>query len=340
MRLISNLVQRWCHQPLHRRLRWALWLPAGVAVAALAAAAPGPLALGAGTAVVLLVALLGEPLVRSLRAGQAAPVAPAGPSAPQDAAAAAPSPDEITPALAAGDIHLQFRPLCALPSLRPCGLEARLQGLPPPQTLGVLPDALLGALLQAWLLPACQHFQRWLPALDRRGDAALWLPLPPPLLASPGLAEALDQALIRSGLGRERLRLCVHPVAAGRQAVLPEAARRLHQQGYTLVADGFGAGAASLAHLNQLPVRAVRLDRSLVERAGHGPAQRLVVESTARLAASLGMQTVADGLDSAVQAQALGMAGCRLGQGPLLGAWGPAEDWMPPQVLPDFADTA
>ena len=340
MGLISNLVRRWCHQPLHRRLRWALWLPAGLAIAALAVVAPWPIAAGAGTAVVLLVAVLGEPLVRSLRVGQAAPLAPAGPSTPPDAAPPAPSPDQITPALAAGEIHLQFRPLCALPSLRPCGLEARLQGLPPPPALAVLPDALLAVLLQAWLLPACQHFQRWLPALDRRGDAALWLPLPPPLLATPGLAEALDQALRDSDLGRERLRLCVHPVEAGRQAVLPEAARRLHQQGYTLVADGFGAGAASLAHLNQLPVRAVRLDRSLVERAGHGPAQRLVVESTARLAASLGMQTVADGLDSAVLAQALGTAGCRLGQGPVLGAWGTAEDWMPPQVMPDFADTA
>jgi len=246
------------------------------------------------------------------------------------------SPEAISRALAAGDIHVQFRPLSALPSLRPCGLETRLQGLPAPEALALLPDA----VLQAWLLPACQHFQRWLPALDRRGDGALWLQLSPELLAAPGLADALAQALARSGLGRERLRLCVHPVEAGRQAVLPEPARRLHQQGYTLVADGFGAGAASLAHLSQLPVRAVRLDSSLVERAGHGPAQRLVVESTARLAASLGMLTVADGLDGAVQAQALGMAGCRLGQGPLLGAWGPAEDWMPPAVMPDFADTA
>lgn len=346
MRVITFFVRRFAAQPLHRRLRWALWGPALLAVATVAVAGQGALALGLGVCLVLLIGVLGEPLVRQLRAAPAAaqpvdlpvPVAPPAPAEPDVGVAWATA---VARALADGQVHVVYRPLCALPSLRPCGLEAALRGIPPPpDSADTLPADLLAALLAAWLLPAGRHFQRWLPALDRRGDAALWLHLPPMWLALPALPDLLAQALAGAGLDRERLRLCVHPVEAGRQALLPETARRLHQQGHTLVADGFGAGAASLAHLNQLPVRAVRLDRSLVERAGHGPAQRLVVESTARLAASLGMLTVADGLDSAVQAQALGMAGCRLGQGPLLGAWGPAEDWMPPQVMPDFADTA
>lgn len=344
MRKTRTFLQHLAAQPLHRRLRWALWLPAVVAVAAAGLAGQGALALALAVGLAALVGLLGEPLVRELRAVplSAPPAEPAEPAEPSPAAALAAAgwPDMAARAIAAGQVQVVYRPLCALPSLRPCGLEAALHGLPPNDHDDPWPAELVAAALAAWLLPAAGHFQHWLPALDRRGDAALWLPLPAALLAAPALPDLLAQTLATAGLGRERVRLCVHPVEAGRQAVLPETAKRLHQQGHTLVADGFGAGAASLAHLGQWPVRAVRLDRTLVERSGHGPAQRLVVESTARLAASLGMSTVADGLDSAVQAQALGMAGCRLGQGPLLGAWGPAEDWMPPQVMPDFADTA
>lgn len=341
MRKTPPLLRRIAAQPLHRRLRWALWSPVIVAVAAASLAGQGALAAALAVGLGALVGLLGEPLVRELRATPM--LAP--PAEPAEPAAAAPPattdwPEAAARALAAGQVQVVYRPLCALPSLRPCGLEAALHGLPTADNDEPWPAELMAAALAAWLLPAARHFRHWLPALDRRGDAALWLQLPPTLLAAPTLPALLEQALASAGIGRERVRLCVHPVEAGRQAVLPDTARRLHQLGHTLVADGFGAGAASLAHLGQLPVRAVRLDRTLVERAGHGPAQRLVVESTARLAASLGMLTVADGLDSAAQAQALGRAGCRLGQGPLLGAWGPAEDWMPPQVMPDFADTA
>lgn len=345
MRKILAPLQHFAAQPLHRRLRWALWLPAAVAVVAVGLAGQGVLAAVLAAGLGALVGLLGEPLVRELRAAAMAkpPAEPAGPppAVPLTAPpATAGWPEAAARALDAGQVLVLYRPLCALPSLRPCGLEAALHGLPSNDHGHPWPADLVAAALATWLPPAVRHFQRWLPALDRRGDAALWLQLPPAMLAAPTLPALLDQALAATGIDRARVRLCVHPVEAGRQAVLPDTARRLHQLGHTLVADGFGSGAASLAHLGQWPVRAVRLDRALVERAGHGPAQRLVVESTARLAASLGMLTVADGLDSAVQAQALGRAGCRLGQGPLLGAWGPAEDWMPPQVMPDFADTA
>jgi EAL domain len=140
---------------------------------------------------------------------------------------------------------------------------------------------------------------------------------------------------------------------------------KLQALGFTVVADGFGdgrpssssgsagesegvptddgrddargsahggesavGGSASLAHLGQLPVKAVCLDRSIVERASHSAGPRLVVESTARVAATLGMVTLADGVGSAHQGLELAQLGCQFGVGEGCGPWLEQADWQ------------
>lgn len=326
--------------PLHWRVRLAMWLPALAGTGLAAWFGPLHLALGGGAAIAGLLLLLGEPVVQAVRRQ----------TLPDDVPTVTlPAPDELEPlaqALEQGAVTVLYRPLRTLPELRLCGVEAEMRwrhplaGLLPPQAWPQpLPEGLAERLLDRWLVDACTQFVRWSPRLDTRDAATLWLALPATWLASPGLEEALDRAVTVAGLAPERLRLRLAPQLQGRTAALPEVAQRLRQRGFGLAADAFGTGPASLAHLNGLPVHAVCLDRSFVDRAAHAAPQRLVVESTARLAASLGMQTLADGVVSEAQVLALGAMGCQLGLGEVCGPWLEAADWSQRWTETRFADT-
>ena len=301
------------------------WVAAALAVTGVAAAAVwiGPTA-AALTAAVAVAGLAWR--------AQMPPAIPDG----EPAAGAPPVPgmDASTSPLASVlDTTLFYRPLRSLPELHLRGIEAELrwrlpggEPLPPlawPQTLA--PDT-AAALLDAWLSAALPQFARWLPDLRERGGATLWLRLPAAWGALPTFGSRLTQALADAGLDPSCLVLRVPLQAQGRQARLPQAVLDLQSQGVTLAVDAFGAGSASLTHLDRLPVRTVCLAPSFVERAGPTTPQRWVVESTAKLAASMGMSTLAEGITQDSQVLALAVLGCDLGVGEVCGPWREASD--------------
>lgn len=226
-----------------------------------------------------------------------------------------------------------YRPLRSLPELHLRGIEAEPrwcrpgeEPLPPSGWPATMDAETAAALLDACLDTALPQFAHWLPDLRTRGSATLWLRLPPAWLGLPAFASRLTQALAASGLDPSCLVLRVPLHADGRQAKLPDAVLALQARGVTLAVDAFGAGSASLTHLDRLPVRTVCLAQSFVERAGPTTPQRWVVESTARLAASMGMSTLAEGVTQESQVLALAVLGCNLGVGDVCGPWLPAPD--------------
>jgi EAL domain-containing protein (putative c-di-GMP-specific phosphodiesterase class I) len=287
-----------------------------------AASTGGPLA--AGAVAVLVATLLWW---RGRRPQPQAPASSPASTEPTSLAAAA-------AVLAPERTVLLFRPLRSLPELHLRGVEAELRwqhplnGLVPPADWPQAQTAAFAAeLVAAWIGPACARFAAWLPGLRARGGATLWLRLPLPLLEHADLAACLGQALTAHGLDASMLVLRVPLRVNGRQAHLPEAAHRLQALGVTIAVDAFGAGPASLSHLDRLPVRTVCLAPSFIARAGPSTPQRWVVESTARLAQSMGMSTLAEGVAQETQVLALAAMGCDLGVGDVCGPWLDAEGW-------------
>ena len=93
---------------------------------------------------------------------------------------------------------------------------------------------------------------------------------------------------------------------------------RLHELkalGLTLALDDFGTGYSSLASLHQLPVDTVKIDRSFVSQADTSEHHRVLIEATVRVADSLGMTTVAEGIETQAQAIVVRQLGCTKGQG-------------------------
>jgi diguanylate cyclase (GGDEF)-like protein/PAS domain S-box-containing protein len=105
----------------------------------------------------------------------------------------------------------------------------------------------------------------------------------------------------------------VHDVEAAAQVLA-----RLQQMGVTLSVDDFGTGYSSLALLQRLSVQELKIDRSFVATMLDNDADRVIVRSTIDLARSLGLRTVAEGVESDAQLRALRAMGCDSAQGFLI----------------------
>jgi diguanylate cyclase (GGDEF)-like protein/PAS domain S-box-containing protein len=108
----------------------------------------------------------------------------------------------------------------------------------------------------------------------------------------------------------------------------PELLARLQQfrdLGVALLIDDFGTGYSSLSCLSQLPVSGIKIDQCFVRGMEHNEADRVLVEIICTLVRRLGLELLAEGIETEAQRQQLLQLGCQLGQGFLLS--GP----LPPQ---------
>ncbi|WP_285686757.1 EAL domain-containing protein [Actinoplanes sp. NBRC 103695] len=91
--------------------------------------------------------------------------------------------------------------------------------------------------------------------------------------------------------------------------------QRVKALGVTLAMDDFGTGYSSLAYLRRFPMDVLKIDRSFVDRLGGDDEDVALVRTIVRLGQSLGMQTVAEGIENAVQLRALREMACDFAQG-------------------------
>jgi EAL domain-containing protein (putative c-di-GMP-specific phosphodiesterase class I) len=92
----------------------------------------------------------------------------------------------------------------------------------------------------------------------------------------------------------------------------------LRLMGVHVALDDFGTGRSSLAHLTRLPIDVLKLDHSFVMRVDRDRQARALCESVVGIAAALGLDVVAEGVETPAQLGALRAAGCGFAQGFLL----------------------
>ena len=105
---------------------------------------------------------------------------------------------------------------------------------------------------------------------------------------------------------------------------------KLAADGVHAALDDFGTGYSSLSYLHTFPLRVLKLDRSFVtelDRDGRGNSTA-VVTAVVQLARALGMEVIAEGIETEYQRDAITAMGCWLGQGYLLARPAPMERWL------------
>lgn len=133
-------------------------------------------------------------------------------------------------------------------------------------------------------------------------------------------ADVLAAALTRHGLAPADIEVEVtETVLLDRSAVqIGRTLSRLHDLGITIALDDFGTGYASLAHLKRFHVDRLKIDRSFVSDIGVDAHRSAIPRTIVTLAHSLGMDVVAEGIETACQRDVLASCGCDIGQGYLL----------------------
>ena len=121
-------------------------------------------------------------------------------------------------------------------------------------------------------------------------------------------------------------------VQASSDQALERSLTQLHQAGFTIFLDDFGAGVTSLADLHRLPIDVVKLDKSLLEGA-QTQRGRALLRSVVRLAGDLGFLVLCEGIEREEQAALARWAGCRLAQGYYYYQPLPAPEFL--RLLPD-----
>ncbi|HMB43609.1 MAG TPA: EAL domain-containing protein [Luteimonas sp.] len=163
-------------------------------------------------------------------------------------------------------------------------------------------------------------------------DVYLTINVSPLHFRRPELCQRLRDMLQRTGLAPSRL---VLEVTEGSLLDDPEGVRRilaeLREDGVGAALDDFGTGYSSLSYLHTFPLRIVKIDRSFVARLGIADSNSdAVVVSILALARALGIEAVAEGIETAAQRDTLLAMGCRYGQGYLLGRPAPIGAWPAP----------
>lgn len=235
---------------------------------------------------------------------------------------------ELQAALERHEFRLCYQPIRRSGDLHAVGVEALLRWQHPSRGL-LLPAEFVplaeqtGLLvpLGAWVLrAACKQAARWQhdPA---RVDDPLWLAVnvSPRQLDDPRLPETVAAALHASGLaeGTLALELTETALLAGDDNH-KEALARLREVGAALFLDDFGTGYSSLTHLTQLPIQAVKIDRSFISGLPGNRRNAAVVSSLLALSAELDLNVIAEGVETVEQLHALQGMHCQAVQGFLL----------------------
>jgi len=93
------------------------------------------------------------------------------------------------------------------------------------------------------------------------------------------------------------------------------ARQQLRQAGHRIAIDDFGTGYSSLSYLQRLPVDVLKIDKSFVDSLGMQAASSSVAPHIIDMARDLGLKVIAEGIESATQADTLQQLGAQVGQG-------------------------
>jgi EAL domain-containing protein (putative c-di-GMP-specific phosphodiesterase class I) len=219
---------------------------------------------------------------------------------------------------------VHYQPIVNLHTGQLWGLEALMRWdhperglLNPDQFVSIAEESgLVVPLGEVVLKEACRRTKEWQEEYPRIPPLMISVNLSAKQLLRPDLAEAIESALRESKLDASYLSLdvtesvYVHALE-GNSATLD----RLTAMGVRILIDDFGMGYSSLSYLKRLPADALKIDKSFIRGLGEDVKDTAIVRMVIELAHTLGMEVIAEGVESWDQAALLEEIGCDLGQG-------------------------
>jgi predicted signal transduction protein with EAL and GGDEF domain len=231
---------------------------------------------------------------------------------------------ELRRALELGELRLHYQPVVKLDDGALQSVEALVRwqhperGLVPPGDFIPIAEE-SGLILQigAWTLrEACEQACRWRAEFGDRAPLPVSVNVSARQLAQPELPEIVGRVLRQTGMSAGDLAIEVTESALIEDSsVAATSLRELKVLGVRILLDDFGTGYSSLSHLQRFPIDALKIDRSFVMHLGKGGDECAIVRAIAAMAGALGLDVVAEGVETVEQAEEAWALGCCWAQG-------------------------
>jgi EAL domain-containing protein (putative c-di-GMP-specific phosphodiesterase class I) len=219
---------------------------------------------------------------------------------------------------------LHYQPVIDFDTLRIDGLEALIRWQHPERGLiapmDFIPRAEESGIILAigdWVLSeACSQIKRWCIEDPRNTSLRVSVNLSACQFSRPGLADSIQALLLQSGISSRQLGLeMTESSLISNMGTAKDTLANLRRLGISMWMDDFGTGYSSLSHLHSLPFDVLKIDGSFVVHMAEREQFFQIVRTIIELARVLGMDVVAEGIETCEQFRLLRQLGCRYGQG-------------------------
>jgi len=238
-------------------------------------------------------------------------------------------------ALERSELRLFYQPVVEIKGNRAVGVEALLrwdhpdQGLVAPgRFIPIAEESGLIIPIGAWVLQeACGQLRRW--QMKRYGglQGAVEVNLSARQVDDPEIVATVEHILSETGLSPSDLTLEITESALMNDAASALGVlRALKDLGVTLAIDDFGTGYSSLSYLQRFPLDILKIDKTFVDELGTAPEGSEIIAAVIKLAHALGLQVIAEGVESERQLEELERLDCDCAQGYLFSRPVPAHE--------------
>ncbi|RKR07676.1 diguanylate cyclase/phosphodiesterase [Kushneria sinocarnis] len=228
-------------------------------------------------------------------------------------------------------LFMVYQPQTAAPTGCLTGFEALMRWqhpelgfIPPDEFISLAEQSGHMTLLSQWMIETvCRQLAEWNTQGHRLRVA---INLSARDVVDPTLADRLEQVLLAHDVAADQLTLEVTESAIIQDPVMAVTVlERLRRAGVRIAIDDYGTGYSSLSQLRTLPVRELKIDKSFVLGLEEREEDRIIVRSTIELGHNLGLEVVAEGVETEAARQLLANLGCNYLQGYLISRPLPAQ---------------
>jgi diguanylate cyclase (GGDEF)-like protein/PAS domain S-box-containing protein len=229
-------------------------------------------------------------------------------------------------ALEQQELRVYYHPIMSLTSNRLLGIEALVRWeslekglIHPKDFIPMAEESSLIVPIDRWVLrESCSHMAEWTAQYIQEPPLVLNVNLSSKQFTRPDLINYVQGVLTATGLNERSLKVEItESVIMADMEYAVAVLTQLHGMGIQICIDDFGTGYSSLSYLFQLPVDTLKIDRSFIERLEQGESAE-IVHTIVELAHNLGMDVIAEGVETEAQWSLLHDLGCDAGQGFLI----------------------
>ncbi len=232
--------------------------------------------------------------------------------------------NDLRQAIELQEFCLLYQPIISLSTGRLSGFEALVRWKHPDRGW-VLPAEFIPIAEETGLINSidwwvfqevCRQLQFWKQQFCQASSLEISVNLSASQLKQVGLVERIDETLHFYGVEGSSLKLEITE-SSFLETILSKAkiVKQLKALGIGLCIDDFGTGYSSLSRLHKFPIDTLKIDRSFISSLDPNSSQTAIVQTIVTLAHSLGMNVVAEGIETLEQLEKLQKLGCELGQG-------------------------